>query len=94
MTPRPLVCPYPGIVVLAALGLGACGGDAGSGAGPGWAATSVVHQATGMVMVQLGTDGTSAFAALRARAFQEGRTLQDVAHDVLQRRTRLDGEEV
>jgi hypothetical protein len=62
--------------------------------GPGWAATSVVHQATGMVMVQLGTDGTSAFAALRARAFQEGRTLQDVAHDVLQRRTRLDGEEV
>jgi hypothetical protein len=61
---------------------------------PGWAATSVVHQATGMVMVQLGMDGTSAFAALRARAFQERRTLQEVAHDVLERRTRLDGEEV
>jgi hypothetical protein len=59
---------------------------------PGWAATSVVHQATGMVMVQLGLDGTSAFAALRARAFQEGRTLQEVAHDVLERRTRLDGD--
>jgi hypothetical protein len=60
---------------------------------PGWAATSVVHQATGMVMAQLGTDGTSAFAVLRARAFQEGRTLQEVAHDVLDRRTRLDGQE-
>jgi AmiR/NasT family two-component response regulator len=45
-----------------------------------------------MVMVQLGLDGTSAFAALRARAFQEGRTLQEVAHDVLERRTRLDGD--
>jgi AmiR/NasT family two-component response regulator len=46
-----------------------------------------------MVMAQLGTDGTSAFAVLRARAFQEGRTLQEVAHDVLDRRTRLDGQE-
>ena len=61
---------------------------------PGWASTSVVHQATGMVMVQLGMDGTSAFAALRARAFQEGRTLQEVAHDVLERRVWLDGEQV
>jgi hypothetical protein len=61
---------------------------------PGWAATSVVHQATGMVMVQLDVDGTAAFAALRGRAYQEGRTLQEVAHAVLERRTRLDGEEV
>ena len=35
MTPRPLLCRYPGIAVLAALGLGACGDDTGSGAGPG-----------------------------------------------------------
>lgn len=57
---------------------------------PGWAATSLVHQATGMVIAQLGVDGPSAFAALRARAYQEGRTLQDVARDVLERRIRLD----
>ena len=36
MTPRPLLYPHPVLVVLAAaLGLGACGDDAGSGAGPG-----------------------------------------------------------
>lgn len=57
---------------------------------PGWAATSLVHQATGMVIAQLGVDGPSAFAALRARAYQEGRTLQDVARDVLERRIRLE----
>jgi hypothetical protein len=56
--------------------------------------SSVVYQATGMVMVQLETDAESAFAALRARAYQEGRSLQDVARDVLERRLRLSNEEV
>jgi hypothetical protein len=57
----------------------------------GWGATSVVAQATGMVMVQLGVDANAAFAALRARAYRDDRTLQDVARDVIERRTRLDG---
>jgi hypothetical protein len=56
----------------------------------GWAATSVVHQATGMVMVQLGVDASAAFAALRARAYQEETTLQQLAREVLDRRKRLD----
>jgi hypothetical protein len=56
----------------------------------GWAATSVVHQATGMVMVQLGVEASSAFAALRARAYREGMTLQELAREVLDRRQRLD----
>ena len=57
----------------------------------GWGATSLVAQATGMVMVQLDVDANAAFAALRARAYQEDRGLQDVARDVIERRTRLDG---
>ena len=52
-----------------------------------------VHQATGMVMVQMATDAEGAFAALRARAYQEGRSLAEVAADVLDRRIRMtDGE--
>ena len=56
--------------------------------------SSVVYQATGMVIVQLDTDAESAFAALRARAYQEERSLPDVARDVLERRVRLTDEEV
>lgn len=58
---------------------------------PGWAASSVVHQATGMVMVQLGVDAATAFAALRARAYGDGSTLQELSRDVIDRRLRLDG---
>jgi hypothetical protein len=65
--------------------------DAADGTFPaGWAATSGVHQATGMVMVQLGVDASAAFAALRARAYREGTTLQELAREVLARRQRLD----
>jgi hypothetical protein len=57
----------------------------------GWDATSLVAQATGMVMVQLDVDANAAFVALRPRAYQEDRGPQDVARDVIERRTRLDG---
>jgi len=60
---------------------------------PGWESSSAVHQATGMGMVQLGTDPAAAFAALRARAFRDGRTLHEVARDVIERRLRLGPEE-
>ena len=55
----------------------------------GWAGSSVVHQASGMVIVQLGRDIAAAFAALRARAYREERPLADLARDVLDRRVRL-----
>ena len=42
-----------------------------------------VHQATGMILVQLNSTATEAFARLRAHAFSTGRTVQDVAHDVV-----------
>lgn len=45
-----------------------------------------VHQATGMILAQLDTTATVAFARLRAHAFSSGRTVEDVARDVVARR--------
>jgi hypothetical protein len=42
-----------------------------------------IHQATGMVLVQLGVSATDALAWMRAYAFAEQRLLSDVAHDVV-----------
>jgi len=49
-----------------------------------------VHYATGMVMVQLGVDPQHALARLRAYAFAEGRTVTEVARDVVARRLSFD----
>jgi hypothetical protein len=49
-----------------------------------------VHQATGMMLVQLGTSAATAFARLRAYAFAHNRRLNDVACDVVERRLRFD----
>ncbi len=46
----------------------------------------VVHQATGMLLVQLNTTATEAFFRLKAHAFSTNRALEDVAHDVVMRR--------
>jgi GAF domain-containing protein len=51
----------------------------------------VVHQAAGMVSVQLGVPVDEALVCLRAHAFAAGRSLADVADDVVARRLRLDG---
>lgn len=45
-----------------------------------------VHQAVGMILVQLDVSATDAFSRLRAYAFASERTVQDVAHDVVGRR--------
>ncbi len=44
-----------------------------------------VHQATGMILVQLDVSATEAFLRLRARAFSTSRSIQDIAHDVVTR---------
>lgn len=44
-----------------------------------------------MIMIQLDADAEQALAALRARAFAEGRTATDVARDVLARRVDFKG---
>jgi hypothetical protein len=48
-----------------------------------------VHQATGMILVQLGVSAEAAFARLRAYAFAHDRRLGDVARDVVERRLRF-----
>ncbi|MFD8496759.1 ANTAR domain-containing protein [Amycolatopsis sp. NPDC059657] len=49
-----------------------------------------VHQATGMLTVQLGVSARDAFVCLRARAFAEHRPLSAVAADVVARRLQFD----
>ena len=51
----------------------------------------VVHQATGMIAAQLDVAPADALARLRASAFQTGRSIYDIAQDVVERRVRLDG---
>ena len=48
-----------------------------------------VHQATGMLIAQLGISAAAALARLRAYAFAHERRLNDVARDVVARRLRL-----
>jgi hypothetical protein len=51
----------------------------------------VVHQAAGMVSVQLGVPVADALIRLRAHAFSTGRSVSDVAADVVARRFRFEG---
>jgi hypothetical protein len=51
-----------------------------------------VYQAVGMVMVQLGLAPEQALDRMRARAFVQGRTVTEVARDVLARRLRFASE--
>ena len=61
---------------------------------PGWAAPTTyraqVHQATGMISVQLDVDLAEALARLRAHAYAQDRRVADVADDVVARRLRFD----
>jgi hypothetical protein len=51
---------------------------------------AVVHQATGMIMVQLGGTIADAFVRLQAHAYAQERSLGAVAEDVVNRRVRFD----
>lgn len=50
---------------------------------------AVVHQATGMVSVQLGVGLADALSVLRARAWAEGQSITELATAVVSRRRRL-----
>ena len=69
-------------------GAAAPGGDRDAG---GWLEHAFghraeIHQATGMVLVQLGVSATDALACLRGYAFVHRRLLLDVARGVVERR--------
>lgn len=51
--------------------------------------TRQVHQATGMLIAQLGVNAEQAFARLRAHAYSEGKDIVVVAEDIIARRLRL-----
>jgi hypothetical protein len=60
--------------------------------GPWWdqpLSTREVHQATGMIMAQLGIDAREAYVRLQAFAYAGRRPIDDVAHDVVSRRLRF-----
>jgi AmiR/NasT family two-component response regulator len=50
-----------------------------------WNDRAEVHQATGMILAQLGVPAQEAFVRLRAHAFATRRPLDDVARDVVAR---------
>lgn len=53
---------------------------------------AVVHQATGMVAAQLGTDVAAALGRLRAHAWSHDRTVGEIAGEVVARRLRFGDE--
>jgi hypothetical protein len=59
-----------------------------------WETRAEVHQATGMVSVQLGVSLEEAFVRLRAHAFARNVALGDIAGDVVSRRLRFDPDPV
>ena len=54
----------------------------------------VVHQAAGMVSVQLDVGVTEALVRIRSAAFRSGRSIDDLARDIVGRRLRLSDPEV
>ena len=64
--------------------------DGGRGGRGGRGLSSRVHQATGMLIAQLGVDAGAAFARLRAHAFSQGVSIEQVAGDIVDRRLRLE----
>jgi len=59
---------------------------------PGGTLPRGVHQATGMLVVQLGVNAEGAFARLRAHAYANERTIHEVADDIVGRRLRLEAD--
>jgi hypothetical protein len=53
-------------------------------------ARAEVHQATGMVIVQAGVPAPVALSRIRGLAFASGRSIADIARDIISRRLRLD----
>jgi ANTAR domain len=63
--------------------------------GPWWdqpLSTREVHQATGMVIAQLGVSAHEAFVRMQGFAYSNGRMLSEVAQSVVARQLRFDGD--
>lgn len=84
-----------GLLLDAVRNMGDGDGQVDAEARPMWARPPhpEVHQAIGMITVQLEVTATVAFARLRAYAFAHDRRLHDVARDVVGRRLRFSPED-
>lgn len=69
---------------------GAVPGELGADLTAGGNFRHVVHQAAGMVSVQLGVPVEEALIRLRAHAFRHDRSVADVARDIVERRIRFE----
>ena len=73
------------------------GADRAGGLRPGWEQPATyrpdVHQATGMISVQLEVSLAEALVRLRARAHAEDRPVAEIAADVLTRRLSFTGQQ-
>jgi hypothetical protein len=49
----------------------------------------LIHQATGMVLAQLGSSADDAYLIIQARAFADNRPMREVAEDIIERRIRF-----
>ena len=84
------------LLVFASVATGALLGPLTDGPEPQWVSQQTsgyragVHQATGMISVQLGVTQAVALVRLRAYAFSHRRPVADVAADVVARRMRFD----
>jgi len=76
----------------ALLGHGAAGHAPGRFAGEPGGYLASVHQATGMISVQLSVTQAEALIRMRAYAFSQRRALHEVATDVVLRKLRFDAE--
>jgi hypothetical protein len=77
------------VAALMMLGVRTEPGDGDGWLDPAVSARAEVHQATGMVLVQLDVSAEVALARMRAHAFVEQRLLIDVARDVVSRKLRF-----
>jgi hypothetical protein len=77
------------VAALMMLGVRTEPGDGDGWLDPAVSARAEVHQATGMVLVQLDTSVEVALTRMRAHAFVEQRLLIDVARDVVSRELRF-----
>jgi hypothetical protein len=90
--------PYADAMVLAgiftrailAMQAGATEGMLAAGLREAGTSNAEVHQASGMVSVQLDIGVGEALGRLRARAFVEGRTVDEVAIDIVKKRIRFE----
>jgi hypothetical protein len=70
--------------------VGSVGWEEADAGGVGILGERQIHQATGMLIAQLGVGAEQAFARLRAHAYAEGKDMLVIAEDIIARRLRLE----